>query len=135
MIRHQTDRVCVRTQQALDTLGTLVWIGAGEETRGEAGGGRGRSGWSSAAAGSAQRATGGGAATSRVLQNRLTAFNLFSLLLLVTGTKTLKGESGLSHTSLVPALVSSFLAGICFAGVAFSLGRLSGWRLTFSTWK
>lgn len=36
-------------------------------------------------------------------------------------------------TSLRPPLGGSFFAGVSFAGGVFSLGRLSGLRLTFST--
>lgn len=37
-------------------------------------------------------------------------------------------------TSLLPPVVSSFLAGVSFAGGVLALGRFSGLRLTFSTW-
>lgn len=40
----------------------------------------------------------------------------------------------MSPTSLLPPLITSFFAGACFAGAAFALGCLSGWRLTLSTW-
>lgn len=37
-------------------------------------------------------------------------------------------------TSLLPPLATSFFAGVCFAGAAFCLGRLSGCRLILSTY-
>lgn len=39
-----------------------------------------------------------------------------------------------AFTSLLPPVVSSFFAGVSFAGGVFVLGRLSGLRLTFPTW-
>lgn len=41
---------------------------------------------------------------------------------------------GCAFTSLLPPVVSSFLAGVSFAGSVFVLCLLSGLRLTFSTW-
>lgn len=113
-----------RTQQAVDGLGALAWTG--EEAWGETWGGRRRAGGGWAAAGGSQRTAGDRATTCCILRLRRAIMGEFRL--------SSWWRLTCAFTSLLPPVVSSFFAGVSFAGGVFVLGRLSGLRLTFPTW-